>query len=203
MEYKIYNPGGNKTALVMGLEYDYKGVNSEIMRDNPDVEQVGFVATDGYELKMAGGEFCGNACRCAANYYLGGKQGEIELETAAGKVKCGINERGETWVELPKPTPRAIAEGIYLVEMEGITHIVIDKASVGAKCVGVIPYESGAINPFVWVRDINTFFNETGCLSGSVAVASVMDVGKLRQPSQADYKIEKNDLSIKVSGTVE
>ena len=69
--YTIIRPGGNDTALVLGIERDFnkrKQINDQIMKKYSKVEQVGFVNPDPTEpeLLMAGREFCGNATRSAA-----------------------------------------------------------------------------------------------------------------------------------------
>ena len=82
VSYMIFNPAGNITALVIGDEYNLEQrrlINSRIMEREKNVEQVGFLSQKYRRLTMAGGEFCGNATRCAAFYYLGEKQ-TIELE---------------------------------------------------------------------------------------------------------------------------
>ena len=72
-KYKILNPGGNKTALVEGLDFSKEErvkVNNIILEDNKDVEQVGFIDRSKRKLEMAGGEFCMNATRCAIYEFL-------------------------------------------------------------------------------------------------------------------------------------
>lgn len=72
--YKILNPGGNKTALVFGNDYreeEKKQINDQILQENQEVEQVGFLEQKEKKLEMAGGEFCVNATRCAIWQYLG------------------------------------------------------------------------------------------------------------------------------------
>jgi len=207
MDYMIYVPGGNDTALVLGDDFpDKAAVNDELIKKHPNVEQVGFLNLDKPKLTMAGGEFCGNAVRCACHYYLKGKSGEIEIEICGQFVKCGIDKEGDVWVELPKPEAKKIAKGMYLVEMDGITHIVVEKEKLDAKCLGLIPLDGDSINPFVWVKGVNTFFNETGCLSGTAAAAAVSGKQLFKQPSGADYKVEygeeKDGGKIRVSGHV-
>ena len=71
-EYKILNPGGNKTALVLGNNYskeERKTINDYILNENKDIEQVGFISKTENKLEMAGGEFCVNATRCAIYEY--------------------------------------------------------------------------------------------------------------------------------------
>ena len=96
IDYCIFDPTGNITALVETTvdPADQPAVASGIMDRHPEVEQVGFVTfaeamnevgaaagagapgADGrsdfvpVSLRMAGGEFCGNATMCAAALYL-------------------------------------------------------------------------------------------------------------------------------------
>ena len=74
IKYAICRPGGNDTALVYGSDYTQeqkKCINDAIMKKHSNVEQVGFIDFNKKpELQMAGGEFCGNATRSAANLYL-------------------------------------------------------------------------------------------------------------------------------------
>ena len=75
VKYTIMDPAGNITALVESeVEVSRQlFVSGEIMRRHPEVEQTGFMRITGRaaggpdaELRMAGGEFCGNASACAA-----------------------------------------------------------------------------------------------------------------------------------------
>lgn len=134
--YQIFIPGGNATALVFELVNDLqvrKLVNNGIMHRFPDVEQVGFLSVDinRPQLIMAGGEFCGNATRCAAWYYLKGLPGEIGIKVSGvGKeLKAGVTREYEAWAEMPVYNElnriEEIEKGFFLVMMEGIVHIVI------------------------------------------------------------------------------
>jgi diaminopimelate epimerase len=77
MRYSLFDPTGNITALVERETEPERQpeIASDIMRRRPEVEQVGFVRFDTAdpevqaELRMAGGEFCGNACMSAAALY--------------------------------------------------------------------------------------------------------------------------------------
>ena len=72
IKFKIYNPAGNITALVIGDKYsleERKIINNKIMSEDSRIEQVGFVSETEKRLTMAGGEFCGNATRSAILYY--------------------------------------------------------------------------------------------------------------------------------------
>ena len=79
VKYSIMDPTGNVTALVespVGLSMQ-PDVADRIMKKHPEVEQAGFLIfepdPDGScrpSLRMAGGEFCGNASMCAAALYM-------------------------------------------------------------------------------------------------------------------------------------
>jgi len=144
-KYQIYVPGGNKTALVFGTD----GLETDITRrctiqdriltrhandQDGEVEQVGFVAVDGAAptLIMAGGEFCGNATRTAAAYYLRDKPGEIEISVsgASRKLRAGRRISGEVWAEMPvyeslNEAVTSLPNGSYWVQMDGISHLVV------------------------------------------------------------------------------
>ncbi len=141
IDYRIYVPGGNDTALVEGTAFspeEKKIINDLIMKKHPGVEQVGFLGVSGkHELQMAGGEFCGNASRCAAFEYLGGRRGDTELWVGPEDlIPAGICEDGRVWCRIPLPeggTPvRGVTppEGIpaVIVYLKGIACVVINDA---------------------------------------------------------------------------
>ena len=96
ISYSIFDPTGNITALVES-RVDAAGqpsVAADIMDLHPEVEQVGFVefadgsgAGDGVpvRLRMAGGEFCGNATMSAAALYA------IRTGLQEGTVLCRVS----------------------------------------------------------------------------------------------------------------
>ncbi len=133
--YYLFSPCGNDTALVEGTDIDEqtkKILNDRIMNIHPNIEQVGFIGLDKYKLKMAGGEFCGNATRCAAYYYLKGKSGEIKIDISNNMIiKAGVNEEGKAWSQIPlytgKDFIRVVDNGIYEIIMSGIKYIILEK----------------------------------------------------------------------------
>ena len=133
-KYKILNPGGNKTALVLGNKYsikEKKEINDEILKNNKDVEQVGFLSLTKQKLDMAGGEFCMNATRCAVYEYLQGKSGEITINSAGMNLVGGINNNQDVYVKIP--INRTIEEIIKkdnsnnFINVDGILLVVIDE----------------------------------------------------------------------------
>lgn len=84
LNYKILNPGGNKTAIVIGNEYsneDKKKINDKILEENSDVEQVGFISKKENKLEMAGGEFCMNRSKMC-------NMGISKRESRRNRIKC-------------------------------------------------------------------------------------------------------------------
>ena len=136
IDYKILNPGGNKTALINGIEYtnnQKKLINDMIMNNYPQVEQVGFLSDKENRLEMAGGEFCINGARCAIFEYLKGKEGKIELSVSGtdkkiiGKVlknrnvevKLNINKKISDLIE--------IKNDFMCIKIDGILIAVLDE----------------------------------------------------------------------------
>lgn len=136
VKYQKYFPGGNGTALIIGNDYsedEKKTINDKILSEDRTIEQVGFLTTKGQpELQMAGGEFCGNATRSAAFYYLKGKAGKMKiLVNQKDIINAGVYDNGEAWSEIPlyKGEDAIIKKekGIYQVKMNGIVSIVINE----------------------------------------------------------------------------
>lgn len=133
--YYLFSPCGNDTALVEGTdidEYTKKILNDKIMNIHRNIEQVGFVSLKDFKLEMAGGEFCGNATRSAAYYYLKGKSGEIDIKVANDMImKAGISEDKKAWSQIPlyegKNFINEIDDGIYEIIMCGIKYIILEK----------------------------------------------------------------------------
>lgn len=91
----------------------------------------------------------------------------------------------------------------FLVDLGGIVHIVIqgdlpsDYKGIHKEitkeldlsrrsAVGVVWYTKKEsklvkINPIIWVKEINTFYYETSCGSGSIAVAAVTGISQIEQ----------------------
>ena len=200
IKYQIFNPAGNITALVIGDKYTHderKQINNMIMDRNKEVEQVGFLSEDKAKLTMAGGEFCGNATRCATYYYLNEKIID-EIEINKRKIKVGKDKLENIWCEIPidNYNINKLEDELYKVILDGITIIVARKIlekdyseeelKVKAReivnsyddeinnAIGVMFLNKKdneiKINPIVFVKTINTIFYENACGSGTIAV---------------------------------
>lgn len=126
LEYCIFDPTGNITALVE-TEVDIKdqpAAAARIMELESDVEQVGFIsyagnAADGgvpVSLRMAGGEFCGNAAMCAAALFAirSGLQGgavPVRISGASAPVMVRLERQAEDSFGAAAEIPPAIRIG--------------------------------------------------------------------------------------------
>ena len=150
MRYCILDPTGNITALVEDhVEVERQPqVALEIMKAHPEVEQVGFVHEAEAEgvhvsLRMAGGEFCGNATMSAAalfalNHGLDGSTRVLVRASGARdvvEVKLQKDDNGGFYASVRMPQPREIrtlrlyhgklADDLDVVFFDGISHVVI------------------------------------------------------------------------------
>lgn len=138
IEFKIYNPGGNKTALVYNKNYEQSEIsqiNNYILTNYPQIEQVGFISKSNNTLAMAGGEFCINATRCTIYEFQEGKNGEMSLSVSGAKNKLygGIKDNNifvkMDFKNIIKPINIKLQNDIlngYIVNLDGIEHIVLD-----------------------------------------------------------------------------
>ncbi len=226
-DYYIYYPGGNTTALVLGdNSQDYIKTTALIMGKNPSIEQVGFLKapvlqnTD-LHLEMMGGEFCGNAARCAAvHYYKSTGKDNVALTVSGflGVLKAQIQGDNVT-LTIPGEFLKSLTFQNYgQVNFSGISYAVFNSAIPSQQrekivnnfdpaipAVGIIELKklvSGTkIVPHVYVRQTQTFISESACASGSLAAALVLwrqegypknFFTAIGQPSGSNYKITIN-----------
>ena len=174
IEYRIFDPTGNITALVETEvdPIDQPSVAAGVMGLNPEVEQVGFVtfATGGQDeatgaaagagapaadvpvsLRMAGGEFCGNATMCAAALYMmvNGMSGEatvkVKVSGTTEPLDVCLVRRDATGFDASVTMPPELGIGelklsdsvlpgsdafeLPIVRMEGISHVIVEPDS--------------------------------------------------------------------------
>ena len=163
LKYYIFDPTGNITALVESgvAAADQPAVAMRIMERHPDVEQVGFVtyadddaASAGaapVSLRMAGGEFCGNATMCTAALYMirknmpGSAVVRVRVSGAAEPLEVQLRRKDAVSFDAAVTMPPAVgidelklADGMLqgsdslslpIVRMEGIAHVIIEPDS--------------------------------------------------------------------------
>ncbi|MBD1381798.1 diaminopimelate epimerase [Metabacillus arenae] len=168
------NPTQNMTILVKTIHpfEEYTNIASKLMSyDSVNAEQVGFIEKStkkevAAHLKMAGGEFCGNACMALAGYIASNKglrqndSEEIVLEVSGTDelVMCRVIKKiDEYYCQVTMPIPKKIEQRvitydgsdleIFIVRYREFIHIVIEveqfnkavreKAQTLAKLLGV------------------------------------------------------------------
>ncbi len=164
--YWVLDPTGNVTILAETPvpEESQPALAARLMDLEPGAEQAGFVREDGpgdYSLRMAGGEFCGNASMCAAALYMKKKglpEGEVCLSVsgAPGPVRVRIRreEAGTYEGTVSMPAPLAVREAdlpgygpCRLVDFPGISHAILER-----------PLDRDRAEDLVrtWCRDLKT-----------------------------------------------
>lgn len=203
----VLDPAGNVTAIVCSdvPAAERARVAAQILRlPELGIEQVAFLTAprSGGEirLEMMGGEFCGNALRCAGFYQAlrNGSQGKscvfAEISGADG-VQPVMADTAEGTASTVMPLPLSVQPAGWAdvqaarVTFAGITHFVIDcaqpdetlvqraiAAAPEASAVGAIflARAHGSIKPVVFVRETASCVAENSCASGSVATAVVL-----------------------------
>lgn len=149
LSYVLMNPSGNVTLLVttpvpVG---DRAFVASELMRQEPLAEQVGYLSSGktGIRLDMAGGEFCGNATMSAAVCYAMDSDLEVgtvpvEVSGMPGTITVDLAKQADesyrTTLDMPSPqsvSKETLPDGSVLpvVRFDGISHIILEREAPG------------------------------------------------------------------------
>lgn len=145
VDYTVLDPTGNITILVTSpVEISLQPpVASKLMELVPEAEQVGFLSeAEGCDiaLRMAGGEFCGNASMCAATYYVNEEglntcQVTLHVSGAEGPVAAEIEKLPDgKWrgtVNMPRPQKLEFidlpgAGELPVVSFDGISHVIYE-----------------------------------------------------------------------------
>ncbi|MFQ9556300.1 MAG: hypothetical protein ACLR1P_10435 [Oscillospiraceae bacterium] len=203
----VLDPAGNVTALVLRTcqRRSAYSVAARLLRlPELRIEQAAFsdraALRREIRLEMMGGEFCGNALRCAGFYHAlrTGAQGKTCVlcrDQRGRRCSAGHGGHGGGEASTVMPLPRAVHPADWpdvqavCVTFDGITHFVIDRAQPDdalvqraiaaapeASAVGAVFLDraAGSIRPVVFVRETGSCVAETSCASGSVAAAVVL-----------------------------
>ena len=144
VRYTLLDPTGNVTVLVetpvpVALQ---PGVAARIMEREPDAEQVGFLSPreGGVAMRMAGGEFCGNAAMSAAALYAldrGLSEGAVPVFVAGtpAPVRVDVSALPDGGVRgiVTMPSPISVREETFpedarhpVVRFPGICHVILE-----------------------------------------------------------------------------
>ena len=194
-EVAVLDPAGNVTALVLSdvQAAERARIAAQLLRlPELRIEQAAFLTAPrcGGEirLEMMGGEFCGNALRCAGFYHAlrTGAQGKTcvlaEISGAEG-VQPVMADTAAGEASTVMPLPRAVQPADWpdvqavRVTFDGITHFVMDRAqpddALVQRAIAAAP-EASAVGALFLDRAAGSCVAETSCASGSVATAVVL-----------------------------
>ena len=223
LRYYLLDPTKNMTVLVetpVPVE-SQPFVASGLLRAEPTAEQVGFMSPGAEDcdtaLRMAGGEFCGNATMSAAAIFcmqngISGKTVRVRASGAPAPVTVEVRAAGDGWactVDMPHPKCITDVFGCPLVEFDGISHMIVTEpmeraaaeAAVKARCtalgadgLGLMLLDEAAetLTPLVYIPGGDTLCWEHSCASGSAAVGTYL----------AAKRGEKVDLSLREPGGI-
>lgn len=163
IKYNLLNPAGNMTIIVTTpvKENDRRFVADALMKAEPSSEQVGFLESN--VLNMAGGEFCGNATRCAS--FISGCK---EIVCAGQTIKCD-------------GTAAYIPKALQGIEMHVFENEIADpeneiKKVPSDNAIGFMFWneKESKLKPLVYVPGADTLFWENSCASGTAALGTYL-----------------------------
>ena len=145
IEYTLFDPTGNITLLAetpVPTE-SQPSVAAELMALEPGTEQVGFVTFDADRvfLRMAGGEFCGNAAMSAAALFLeraGRTEGTVAVQVSVAEDAVAVvlsalpdgSRRGTVAIPRPEGVGKLTLSNdrmLPAVFFPGITHLILEE----------------------------------------------------------------------------
>lgn len=161
-------------------------------RNEPAIEQCCFaVDASGTgaigKVEMFGGEFCGNATRSVVWLLTNGKNGSGFIEASGcNKPLAYTVDGGVVTLEMPSASTSEFEQGAK-VQFDGITQLVVpfkptpaslqklinsNRSLSRCAAVGLSNYNSKSSQAAfsVWVKKVDTIFNETACGSGTAAI---------------------------------
>jgi len=206
LRYYLLDPTKNMTILVETPvpPESQPFLASALLHAEPTAEQVGFLSADNADcaltLRMAGGEFCGNATMSAAALYClqnGIDAGTVRVRSSgAGSAPLSVHVKKEgqgysCTIEMPRPKRIIEVFGCPLVEFDGISHLIITDPmarsdaeakikqhchDLGADGLGYMLMNASeeTLTPLVYVASPETLFWESSCASGSAAVGAYL-----------------------------
>lgn len=144
LHYVLMDPSGNVTILVKSPvpAAEQAATAERLLALEPSAEQVGFLVrcdASGVSLRMAGGEFCGNAAMSVAVYYAlqnGVKRGTVSVDISGAPYPLPVDitqDADGSWqgrVAMPRPVSiKSITfpdgQAFPVVFFQGIAHVIL------------------------------------------------------------------------------
>lgn len=199
ISYYFLDPSKNMTALVeTPVEVSRQPeIAAAVMAAEPECEQVGFISEGkngcDISLRMAGGEFCGNATMSAA-VLCSERSGKTSLNVSVSGCResigvCVKKQCDESYVgtvTMPRPIEFK-SSPLPVVVFPGISHVMVERpmshddaekavrewcVDLNADALGLMLLDEDKqyITPLVYVPGADTIFWEQSCASGTTAV---------------------------------
>lgn len=199
------DPTGNITALVESFSGAGEAAAEAVFASDGSIEQLGFLHESekgDVGLRMAGGEFCGNACLCAAAWHMrrcGLERSHIlvDISGAESPIVVDMERVGENdyagALNMPLPLDIKYIETDFgsapLLRFPGICHLITPASlgkeraeelivplcrQLGAEALGLMLFDEAEsrLAPLVYVPGADTLCWEHSCASGSSAVGA-------------------------------
>ena len=165
IQYVLLDPTGNRTILVETSipAGDQPRIAEKLMELEPTAEQVGFFSINGGRtcLRMAGGEFCGNATMSAAALTVinqGIADGTVYVTVAGTPAPVAVSVKqlsdGSLQGTVTMPQPVRIStetfpdgETFPVVRFDGICHVIVESPLSRGRAERIAPE---------WCRYLNT-----------------------------------------------
>ena len=145
LRYTVLDPSGNLTILVATevARAQQPALAAALLSAEPAAEQVGFLESPGTDchirVRMAGGEFCGNATLCAAALYSAQSgQGQVRVGMSGAETPLTVTlqprEGGfDGRLDMPLPTRVETRQfsldgrffSLPMVTLPGISHLLL------------------------------------------------------------------------------
>ena len=209
IRYHLFDPTGNVTVLAeTPVPVDGQpAVAAALLVAESAAEQVGFLS-EGQDcdiaLRMAGGEFCGNAAMSAAAFYAARenlRDGSVRVKVSGAPVPVEARlaaENGSWRAAVKMPPPLSVSRtnlrgggSPVVVRYPGIAHVILPRrmeredaetaargwcAALEAEALGLmlLDREKRVLTPLVYVPVGDTLYWERSCASGSAAVGAYL-----------------------------
>lgn len=226
---QVVNPAGNITIFVHDEvpRSKYASVGKQLLEESGlGAEQVAFI-TGPRSIEMSGMEFCGNATRSfallrAIEENAGACSITVQTSGVSEPLVVDVDPEND-WARVHMQLPKRILEtedGSKLVDLEGIMHLIktdvppsivafeelrdpicseYDPEAMGVMFLKEMPYGTH-ITPYVYVRDVNSVYEEGSCATGSVAAAIELSLGK--PDGEYEYEMRQPDGTLIARTTV-
>ncbi len=195
---------GNPTLLVWGSLADQK--NELISKYLSSVDQIGFISNNA--LEMMGSELCINAALAFASTLS--KNGSLIINPLNSPIQFSNTDQF-TSMQLPlnykKMGNIVLLDGIGF-KFEDLNYRVTKSelkslaSTYNLPAFGIILYQDNQIFPYVYVKETDSFKQESACGSGSISTTIFTGITDIKQPTGQMIKVDLMDNIVEITSKV-